>query len=60
VPANTNQYHPFNQISGPKKNVTLLEVHHVLAMPGKSCSKKKVVFVQIIITQNIILDDFLG
>ena len=46
-------------ILGPKKN-SLLEAHHVLATTGKSCSKKKVAFAQIIITQNIILGDFLG
>ena len=38
-----------------QKKCSLLEVHHVLATPGKSCSKKKVAFAQIIITQNIIL-----
>ena len=43
-----------------QKKHTLLEVHHVLATPGKSCSKKKVAFAQIIITKNIILGDFLG
>ena len=47
---------PKTEILGPKKG-PLLEVHHVLATPGKSCSKKKVAFAQIIITQNIILGD---
>ena len=42
-----------------KKKDSLLEVHHVLATPGKSCLKKKVAFAQIIINQNIILGDFL-
>ena len=48
---------PKTKILGPKKKVTLLRFHHVLATPGKSCSKKKVAFAQIIITQNIILSD---
>ena len=39
-----------------QKKVTLFEIHHVLATPGKSCSKKKVAFAQIIITQNIIFN----
>ena len=45
---------------GPKKKRSLLDSNHVLATPGKSCSKKKVAFAQIIITHNIILVDFLG
>ena len=40
-----------------QKKRSLLGISHVLATPGKSCSKKKVAFAQIIITQNIILDD---
>ena len=47
-----------NRDFGPKKN-SLLYPNHVLATTGKSCSKKKVAFAQIIITQNIILGDFL-
>ena len=47
-------------ILGPKKTHTLLQPNHVLAMTGKSCSKKKVAFSQIIINQNIILGNFLG
>ena len=39
---------------------TLLEPNHVLATPGKSCSKKKVAFAQIIKGENVILGDFLG
>ena len=49
-----------NRDFGPKKKRSLLDSNHVLATPGKSCSKKKVAFAQIIITQNIILGDFLG
>ena len=49
-----------NRDFGPKKRRSLLGISHVLATPGKSCSKKKVAFAQIIITQNIILGDFLG
>ena len=37
-----------------QKKHTLLNSNHVLATTGKSCSKKKVAFAQIIITQNII------
>ena len=49
-----------NRDFGPKKRRSLLRIHHVLATPGKSCSKQKVAFAQIIITKNIILGDFLG
>ena len=42
------------------KKKTLLDPNHVLATTGKSCSKKKVAFAQIIITKSIILGDFLG
>ena len=43
----------------PKKN-SLLGANHVLATTGKSCSKKKVAFAQIIKGGNVILGDFLG
>ena len=43
-----------------QKKESLLNGNHVLAMTRKSCSMKKVAFAQIIITQNIILGDFLG
>ena len=43
---------------GPKKRHTLFNSNHVLATTGKSCSKKKVAFAQIMITQNIILGNF--
>ena len=43
-----------------QKNVTLFQVHHVLATTGKSCSKKKSAFAQIIKVGYIILGDFLG
>ena len=36
-----------NRDFGPKKKRTLLGINHVLATPGKSCSKKKVAFSQI-------------
>ena len=45
---------------GPKKNVTLFQVHHVLATIGKSCSKKKSAFAEMIMGGNIIMGDFLG
>ena len=38
----------------------LLNSNHVLATTGKSCSKKKVAFAQIIEGGNVILGDFLG
>ena len=44
----------------PKKRHTLLVIHHVLATTGKSCSKKKSAFAQIIKGGNVILGDFLG
>ena len=50
---------PKNEISGPKKH-KLLNSNHVLATTGKSCSKKKVAFAQIIKGENVILGDFLG
>ena len=37
-----------NQNLGPKKRHSLLVIHHVLATTGKSCSKKKSAFAQII------------
>ena len=43
-----------------QKKHTLLNGNHVLATTGKSCSKKKVACAQKIVTQNIILGDFLG
>ena len=46
---------------GPKKRDSLLDSNHVLAMTGKSCSKKKVAFAQIIKEGNVILgDNYLG
>ena len=51
---------PKNEILGPKKRHPLFARNHVLATTGKSCSKKKVAFAQIIITQNIILGNFLA
>merc|ERR1711867_105286 len=49
-----------NRNFGPKKRHTLLGIHHVLATTGKSCSKKKSAFAQIIKGGNVILGDFLG
>ena len=49
-----------NRNFGPKKKESLLRAHHVLATTGKSCSKKKVAFAQIIKGGNVILGDFLG
>ena len=43
-----------------QKKDSLLDSHHVLATTGKSCSKKKSAFAQIIKVGNIILGDFLG
>ena len=40
--------------------VPLLEIHHVLATIGKSCSKEKSAFAQIIKGENVILGDFWG
>ena len=51
-------YYPAN--FGPKKKRSLLYPNHVLATTGKSCSKKKVAFAQIIKGGNVILGDFLG
>ena len=48
-----------NRDFGRKKN-SLLNSNHVLATTGKSCSKKKVAFAQIIKGGNVILGDFLG
>ena len=49
-----------NRNFGPKKRHTLLDSNHVLATTGKSCSKKKGPFAQIIKGENVILGDFLG
>ena len=49
-----------NRNFGPKKKEPLLGIHHVLATTGKSCSKKKSAFAQIIKGGNVILGDFLG
>ena len=51
---------PKTEILGPKKRHSLLGIHHVLATTGKSCSKKKGPFAQIIKGENVILGDFLG
>ena len=48
-----------NRNFGPKKKVPLLVIHHVLTTTGKSCSKKKSAFAQIIKGENVILGDFL-
>ena len=44
----------------PKKRGLLFRISHVLATTGKSCSKKKRPFAQIIKGENVILGDFLG
>ena len=49
-----------NQNFGSKKRHTLIAPNHVLATTGKSCSKKKSAFAQIIKGGNVILGDFLG
>ena len=49
-----------NRDFGPKKKHTLLNSNHVLATTGKSSSKKKSAFAQIIKGGNVILGDFLG
>ena len=49
-----------NRNFGPKKKDSLFNPNHVLATTGKSSSKKKVAFAQIIKGGNIILGDFLG
>ena len=43
-----------------QKKTSLLYPNHVLATTGKSCSKKKVAFSQIIKGENVILGDLLG
>ena len=43
-----------------QKRGPLSQIHHVLATTGKSCSKKKSAFAQIIKGGNVILGDFLG
>ena len=49
-----------NRNYGPKKRGPLFNPNHVLATTGKSCSKKKSAFAQIIKGENVILGDFLG
>ena len=49
-----------NRNFGPKKRRPLLNSNHVLATTGKSCSKKKSAFAQIIKGGYVILGDFLG
>ena len=49
-----------NQNFWPKKRHSLFNSNHVLATTGKSCSKKKSAFAQIIKGGNVILGDFLG
>merc|ERR1711867_216615 len=49
-----------NRSFGPKKKESLFNPNHVLATTGKSCSKKKRSFAQIIKGENVILGDFLG
>ena len=51
---------PKTEILGPKHPPPLLDSNHVLATTGKSCSKKKSAFAQIIKGGNVILGDFLG
>ena len=51
---------PKTEILGPKKRKSLFARNHVLATTGKSCSKKKSAFAQIIKGENVILGDFLG
>ena len=43
-----------------QKKESLFDRNHVLATTGKSCSKKKSAFAQIIKGENVILGDFLG
>ena len=50
---------PKSRFQAQKKR-SLLNEHYVLATTGKSCSKKKVAFAQIIKGGNVILGDFLG
>ena len=49
-----------NRNFGHKKKDSLSSPNHVLAKTGKSCSKKKSAFAQIIKGENVILGDFLG
>ena len=51
---------PKTKILGPKKRESLFYSNHVLATTGKSYSKKKSAFAQIIKGGNVILGDFLG
>ena len=50
---------PKTEILGPKKGTHFLKLT-TLATTGKSCSKKKSAFAQIIKGGNVILGDFLG
>ena len=50
---------PKSRFQAQKKR-SLLNEHYVLATTGKSCSKKKSAFAQIIKGGNVILGDFLG
>ena len=43
-----------------QKKAYTFSPNHVLATTGKSCSKKKVAFAQIIKGGNVIVGDFLG
>ena len=49
---------PKTKILGQKKRHSLFNPNHVLATTGKSCSKKKRPFAQIIKGVNVILGDF--
>ena len=51
---------PKTKILGLKKRESLFKPNHILATTGKSCSKKKSAFAQIIKGGNVILGDFLG
>ena len=59
-PAQKSDFWAKNQNFGPKKRHSLFYSNHVLATTGKSCSKKKSAFAQIIKGGNVILGDFLG
>ena len=51
---------PKTEISGAKKRIHFLKFTMFWPRPEKVVQRKKVAFAQIIITQNIILGDFLG
>ena len=57
---NQSDFWAKNRNFGSKKEVSLFNSNHVLATTGKSCSKKKSAFAQIIKGGNVILGDFLG